>query len=183
MNDFLNKGFLRYMLKFLSIFCIAYYGTIALIGVSSVGGYYSAFVHDYLDYVSLLRYLLIHSSKFVLSLLGYSTYLPDIYTLKMVKGRGVHIGYDCIGYGVLIFWMAFVLANKGTWKSKLLWIAGGSFIIWMVNVFRVSILLISINKNRPLPFNLEHHTLFNILAYLFIFLLIFMFDRKQKKEV
>ena len=175
-----DKGFGLYMLKFLSFFCIAYYGTIGLIGICTPGGYYVPFVQKYLDYVSLLRSLLLHSTKAMLSLFGYATYMPDIFSLRMRGGRGVHIGYDCIGYGVLIFWWAFVFANKGNWKNKILWIFGGSLLIWSINVIRVSMLLISINENRPLPFNLDHHTLFNIAAYAMIFVLIYFFDRMQR---
>ena len=169
------------MLKFLLTFCILYYGTIAMIGITSPGGWYSAFADKYLDYVSGLRWLLLHSSMFLLKVLGYSIFLKDVYTIKLQNGLGVHVGYDCIGYGVMIFWFAFIYANKGSFIKKAKWAIGGLLIIWLVNVIRISLMLISINQKWISPFNLDNHTLFNIAAYTVIFTMIYFFDRAEKK--
>ena len=172
------------MIKFLSAFCIMFYGTIAWIGIASPeGGYYSPFVHKYLDYVTWLRSLLLHASMFFLQLLGYHIYLSDAYTLKMRNGSGVHVGYDCIGYGVMIFWMAFIFANKIEFRKKIRWLFGGLLAIWTINVLRISLLLIAINHHWPLPFNMNNHTLFNIAAYLLIFIMIYFFDRSEKNKL
>ena len=175
--------FFRYLLKFILAFCILYYGTIAMIGVTSPQGFYSAFADDYLDYVSLLRWVLLHSSKLLLNLMGYQVYLKDIYTIKLQNGLGVHVGYDCIGYGVMIFWVAFIFANEGSFSKKLKWMAGGLLLIWIVNVLRISMMLLSINHNWSSPFDLDNHTLFNIAAYTVMFTMIYFFDRSKKNEL
>src|SRR5689334_22919877 len=107
----MNKSFIKYLIKFILSFCVLYYGTIAFIGISSPGGYYVRFADRYINYVAWLRASLLYTSNGVLKLLRYPVYLPDSYTIKLEKGSGVHIGYDCIGYGVLFFWIAFVFAN------------------------------------------------------------------------
>lgn len=177
-----TKPFMSYLLKFLLTFCILYYGTIAMIGLVSPGGYYCAFADRYLDYVSGLRWALLHLSKLQLQAFGYDVYLKDIYTIKMRNGSGVHVGYDCIGYGVMIFWFAFIYANKGSFIKKAKWAIGGLLIIWVVNICRISLMLISINEKWSSPFNLDNHTLFNIAAYTVIFTMIYFFDRNEKKN-
>lgn len=177
-----SSVFIRYLFKFLFTFCVLYYGTIAMIGITSPGGWYLAFADNYLDYVSGLRWLLLHSSKWLLLISGYPVYLKDIFTIKLQNGLGVHVGYDCIGYGVLIFWGAFIFANNGSFIKKAKWMLGGWLAIWIVNVLRISLMLIALNKNWSSPFNLDNHTLFNIAAYIVIFSMIYLFDRAQKKE-
>lgn len=171
------------MAKFLLAFCIMYYGTIAWIGITSPGGYYSAFADKYLDYVSLMRYLLLHSSAFILDVLDYKVYITDTHSIKLLNGSGVHVGYDCIGYGVMIFWVAFIFANKAQLQKKIQWIAAGLLAIWIVNILRVSLMVIGIKQNWASPFDLDNHTLFNIAAYAVIFTMIFLFDRSQNKRL
>ncbi len=174
--------FVKYLLKFLLTFCVLYYGTIAMIGITSPGGLYIEFADKYLDYVSGLRWLLLHSSKIFLRLLGFDIYLKDIFTIKLQNGMGVHVGYDCIGYGVMIFWFSFVFANSGSFMKKARWMLGGLLVIWIVNVLRISLMVVALNKDWKSPFDLDNHTLFNIVAYAVIFTMIYMFDRAQKKE-
>lgn len=177
-----DKKFIGFLIKFLLTFCILYYGTVALIGLVAPGGYYSAFANKYLDYVGGLRYLLLQSSRGVLALFGWHTYLKDEYTIKLLNGSGVHVGYDCIGYGVLFFWVAFIYANEVPISKKLSWMLGGVLCIWIVNVIRISLMLVAVNyKWKPL-FNLDNHTWFNIAAYSVIFTMIFSFDLSEKKQ-
>lgn len=177
-----SRSFIQYFVKFILVFCVLYYGTIGLIAVTSPGGYYSEFLHKYFDYVSLLRSALLHSSKFFLSILGFKVDIADSQSLKMDSGSGVHIGYDCIGYGVLFFWMAFIFANKVSFKKKIKWIFSGIIIIWIINVLRISLLLLAIEKNWHAFFSINNHTAFNIVAYAAIFTMIYFFDRSEKIE-
>jgi exosortase/archaeosortase family protein len=177
-----STPFTRYLLRFLLTFCVLYYGTIAMIGITSPGGWYLGFADHYLDYVSGLRWLLLHSSKLLLQLFGYDIYLKDIFTIKLQNGLGVHVGYDCIGYGVMIFWIAFIYANSGSVIKKAKWMLGGLLLIWIVNVLRISLMVVALNKNWSSPFNLDNHTLFNIVAYIVIFSMIYLFDRAEKKQ-
>jgi exosortase/archaeosortase family protein len=177
-----NKAFLQYLFRFLLSFCILYYGTLAVIGLAAPGGYYSPFIHNYLNYVGWLRFALLSCSKLVLTILGYHIFINGLYTIMLYGGHGVHIVYSCIGYGIMSFWVAFIFANKGKWQKKIKWIAGGVALIFSINVVRISLLLIAINKQWSTPFNINHHTLFNIVAYVAIFILMYFFDRSQRSE-
>jgi exosortase/archaeosortase family protein len=176
----MNKKFIQYVLTFILIFCVLYYGTIAMIGITTSGGYYNEFAANYLNYVAGLRWVLLHSSKIVLNTIGFDVYLKDIYTIRQAGGAGVHVGYDCIGYGVLFFWVAFIVANSGSILKKIKWIAGGLCIIECVNIIRISLMVIAVNKKWLLPFKLDNHTLYNIVAYLVVFSMIYFFDKVNK---
>ncbi len=175
------KQFLFYTLKFLGVFAIAYFGTIAWIGLAAPGNYYSPFIDQYLDYVSWLRSSLLHTSKWVLEMTGTAIVIPDAYSLQVVNGASIHIGYDCIGYGVMSFWLAFVIANTGSFLKKGVWVSVGLITIWLINILRICLFLVTLNKKQTMPFGLDNHTFFNITAYIAIFILIYLFDKSQKK--
>ena len=177
-----NRTFLNYLLKFLLTFCVLYVGTIAWIGITAPGGYYWPFAATYLNYVAALRRLLLHGAKIFLEALGYAVYLKDAYTIRIQNGLGVHVGYDCIGYGVMFFWLAFIVANKGSFAKKIKWVGIGLLIIWLVNVLRIALMVIAVNDHWPSLFNLDNHGWFNMAAYTVIFCMIYLFDRSQNKE-
>lgn len=102
--------------------------------------------------------------------------------MQVRGGRGVNVGYDCLGYGVMSFWIAFVFANNGTWKRKLGWMAIGAFALWLINVLRISLVLVGANKNWKFPLGWDHHTWFNIVAYVAIFGMIWIYDKGTSKK-
>jgi len=179
---FTDKKFWTYLVKFTVVFCICYFGTLAVIGIAAPGGLHSAFVEKHLDYVSWIKLSLIHATAFILSLFDISTYTAPGFIIRFTGGNGVHIAMDCVGYGVYSFWIAFVVANKGRIFKKSLWIAGGLLGLWLINVLRITLYLTSLNRNWSMPLGLDHHTWFNICAYLLIFLLIFLYDRSFSKK-
>lgn len=176
-----QNSLVRYLFKFLLCFGLLYYGTRAMIGITAPGGFYWAFADRYLDYVSWLRTLLMNTSRMVLELAGYDIYMKDAYTIRMQGGLGVHVVYSCLGYGVMSFWTAFIFANKGTFRQKSFWILTGLLVIFSVNVGRICIMLVAVNKKWKSLFSLDNHTWFNIIAYALIFLLMWLFDRSNKR--
>jgi exosortase/archaeosortase family protein len=157
---------------------VLYFGTLAVEGMAAPEGkYYSSFIDKYLDYVSWLRSSLTHATKLFVSAFGYHADLLSPTLLQVRGGRGVHVGYSCLGYGVLSFWIAFVFANRGSWKRKAAWIFGGAFVLWIINVLRISLVLLAANRNWEFPFGWDHHTWFNIVAYGTIFAMIWVYDR------
>src|SRR5438128_1967844 len=100
MKSSINKGYIIFITKFIGIFCLLYFGTLAVIGLSTPESYYSPFVAHYLDYVSLLRSSLLHTTKTILAFFGFNTTYRDKYTLMGEYG-GVRMVYTCIGYGVM----------------------------------------------------------------------------------
>ena len=105
------------------------------------------------------------------------------FLIRINGGRGVIIAMDCVGYGVYSFWIAFVAANSGTLWKKIAWIISGLFILWFINVIRITLFLVAINKGWPMPLGIDHHTWFNIAAYGMIFILIWLYDRTSENKI
>jgi exosortase/archaeosortase family protein len=178
--NILNNGFIKYLVKFIICFCLLYYGTLAMIGFASPGGYYSPFIHNYVNYISLLRFCLLFCSKTLLTIFGYHVFIDGMYVIRMYNGSGVHLVYSCIGFGIMSFWIAFIFANNVSWQKKIKWMLGGGVLIFIINVIRISSLLIVINTKWSKRHSIDNHTLFNIIAYLLIFAMIYLFDRSEK---
>ncbi len=178
-----NKKVYLYIFRFLLYFVAFYYTTQLIIGLTVPGNYYSSFVKEYLDYVSVLRRSLLAGAHFVLYMLGYDSHVEGNFFLRVAGGRSVRMVYSCLGIGVFSFWAAFVAANKGKPVRKLLWVVAGWVVLWCINVMRIALLLLATNNNwRNTVPHVDHHMLFNISAYLAIFLLIYLYDRALSKK-
>lgn len=172
-----------YIVKFLGIFSLLYIGTLAVIGMSSPGGtFYNEWIARNLDYVSWIKLTLVHVPSFILRLFGIASHQEPGFILRIDGGRGVFIAYSCVGYGVYSFWIAYVVANKGSFLKKMKWAAAGVLGLWFINVIRITLFLQAINMNWPMPLGIDHHTWFNIFAYLLIFILIILYDKSLRKE-
>ena len=171
-----------FLIKFIAAFCLLYFGTKAVIGLTVPGGYYSAFINHYLNYPSWLRYSLMYGSHVLVAAFGFNTYLPDAYHIRMVNGHGVRLVYACLGYGLLSFWVAFVFAGKEQVISKLKWMAGGCAIIWLINVIRISLILIVTNSNWHFNIPVNQHTLYNVVVYACIFLMAWLFKKGHARN-
>lgn len=177
------QSFAIYLVRFACVFCIFYFGTLGIIGLSSGKNLYSPFVASYLDYITPLRHSILQSCNFLLQGLGYTTLFTDEFTLSIPNRAAVKMVYSCVGYGVLSFWTAFILANRGNVYKKIKWLLCGWVFLWSLNVLRVFLLLITIDRQNDLSFPIDHHTIYNIVAYGFIFLLMYFYDRAEKRNV
>lgn len=135
----------------------------------------------YLDFIPAFRNSLLQSSKYFLQLFGYEAYQPDHIHLSLAGSRSVQLVYSCLGYGVMSFWLAFVFANNGSWKKKAAWMLGGSVVLYIINVVRISLTLLGNSKKWHWPFGWDNHTWFNIAAYGAIFLMIWLYDRGGRR--
>lgn len=176
------KSILVYLARFLGAFCLLYFGTKAVIGLTVPGGYYNEWFAKYFDYPALLRTSLLHSARIMAGVFGYNAYLRDAYHVSMVNGRGVHLVYACLGYGLLSFWIAFVFANKGSSMKKIKWMAGGCIVICLANITRIFLVLLSSNQHLKIPVTMDEHTLFNVIVYALIFGMIWLFSRSENRR-
>jgi exosortase/archaeosortase family protein len=179
MSVIFDKKFLWFVASFLVLFALLYYGTIAMIGIAAPGGYYSPFVEHHLDYVSWIKKSLMAGVGWVLGMVGYDTVKQPDFVVRIAGKKGVLIAMDCVGYGVYSFWMAYVIANRGKWFNKMFWVLAGVLALWMINVVRISLFLVAVNKNQSMPLGIDHHTWFTLWAYGFIFLMIWWHNKKQ----
>lgn len=177
-----DRQFVMFALKFLILFAIFYFTTTLIIALAAPGGLYSPFVQKYLDYVTALAKSLEWGTRFFVKVFGYDTYILPNFIVRIVNGTGIRIAFNCLGYGVMSFWIAYVLATTKPWLKKFGWVIFGWVLLWIINVIRLGLLLLAYNKNWEMPLGIDHHTWFNICAYGAIFTMMYFFERKSKNR-
>jgi exosortase/archaeosortase family protein len=173
-----NPGF-RFIVKFLVFFLGLHYGNELFIGMTAPGGLYIPFLEHHLNYVAWLRQSILWGAKLVSGIFGYEAYIDGPFHLRSVTGPGVQMVYSCIGLGIMSFWAGFVLAHSISWKKKAIWTFAGLLMIWVVNCFRVSVILAAAVNRWNASKYLDHHDMFNILAYILVFILIIIFVKRN----
>lgn len=182
MSMWKDKGFLKFVVKFLLLFLVFYFGTLMVIGLGAPGGVYFPFVDKYLDYVSGISHTLVAGTRGLLQIAGIETYTLPNFIVRITGGTGVRIAFDCVGYGVMSFWLAFVLASTGVFWRKMVWVGVGWLVIWFININRIALLLLAYNKGWGMPLGIDHHTWFNIVAYAAIFTMMYIFDKDNRAK-
>jgi exosortase/archaeosortase family protein len=171
-----------FKLVFLVLFL--YYVTVLFNGlVSPEGTHYSAFLDHYLNYISWVRQSIMYVSNFIAHLSGTNSYISGPQMMKLGKDIEVEIWLPCLGFGVMSFWISFIVNNTGTFKAKVTWAIGGIASIWLINCLRIALLLISIDRGWPQNTIIDHHTLFNLAAYICIVGLMYSYSQYNKNTV
>jgi len=176
-----DKKFIRFLLVFAATFLFFYFAAQFITGLAVPGGSYSKFVEKYVDVAGWLRSSLIVATKMFVTLFGINAVRTDEYVLRIINANGIRIVYSCLGFGVMSFWIAYIVATVAKLKSKVKWLLGGLVIIWIINVIRISMVLVAGNKGWKFPFGWDHHTWFNIVAYCAIFAMMYFFEKEIKK--
>ncbi|MBC7887075.1 MAG: exosortase/archaeosortase family protein [Ferruginibacter sp.] len=170
--------FVRFLLLLLAL---RYFNVFYIAIVDQKGLIYSSFLDNYLNYISWIRNSVLYSSNAITHAMGINSYVSLPFYLKTVNGSYVEMVYDCLGLGLMSFWVAFVVANKESLKRKITWCAGGIICMWFINCWRVALLLIALENHWKLNSILDHHTLFNIVAYSLILIMIYLYTKDGKK--
>ncbi len=179
---FAKNTFLQFILVFAFVFLICYFGALFITGVAIKGGMYSPFVEKYFNLSAWLRSSLIAGTKLFVSFFGIETIRTDDYVLSIPKANGIRIVYSCLGFGVMSFWTAYIIATSAKKVKKIQWLFIGLLLIWVINVLRISMVLLAGYKGWKFPFGLDHHTWFNIIAYVAIFMMMYFFEKNIKKS-
>ena len=172
-----------YLVKFILLFLTLYYFNLFYVAVvDGKGLLYSRFLDKYLNYINWLRDSILYTSNMISHLLGLNSYVSLPYRIKVFHGPYVETVYACLGIGNTSFWVAFVMAHHDAWKRKILWVAIGMVSIWFINCWRIALLLLALQHGKAINKYLDHHTLFNIVAYLLIFFLVYLYTRNVRKS-
>ena len=154
-----------------------------MIGLASPENWYSPTIAKYFDYVSWLKKSLIWGSQKFLGLFGYTVFEDKDFVARINTGHRVMVAYDCVGYGVYSIWLAYILSNDIGIKQKLIWSLGGLLLLWSINVVRISLVLLALSKGWDMPLGIDHHTWFNIAAYLLIFGMLLLVERSKNRHI
>ncbi len=173
-----DRGYILFLLRFLGLFSLLYFGTYAFIGLSTEGGYYIPFL-KYIDYVSWYRQLLLGSAETVLDLFGYDAYTRGPYLLYINGKSGIQLVYECLGIGVLSFWIAFIVTyQKAARKTRVQWVLAGILLITVLNIIRIIVLLLAVYKHWINIAGIDHHTLYNIIVYVIVLGMVLCYSKK-----
>lgn len=173
----------RFVILFLGLFSLLYYFNIFFMGITAPGNYYSPFFNENLNYIREFRSVLIAISAAVLRLFDYTVFTSDT-TLHALNVGGINVVYSCLGFGVMSFFIAFVVAwPEKSWKNKLWFIPAGLLFIQTLNIARF-ILITLFWRNSPYRNLVDHHTLFNFILYALLLAMIFFWiNSSDKKQV
>ena len=170
--------------RFIIIFLVAYlildYFTLFYMGVTAPGNLYSSFLDENLNYVRGFRLFLLSITSGILQLMGHDVVTTDT-MLHAYNVGGFNIVYSCLGFGVMSFFVAFVIAYPKSLKSKLLFIPIGLILIQSLNVLRL--LLITLYWKRSFLMGIiDHHTLFNIILYALLLAMLYLWVNSGNKN-
>lgn len=87
----------------------------------------------------------------------------------------------CNAISVIILFVSFIVAFSSTVKSTLLYVLGGSTIIYILNILRIGFIIMILNK-YPEQEHLIHGVLFPLIIYGIVFLLWFLWIYKFSKH-
>ena len=170
----------RFLIIFLSLFCFLYYFNIIFIGLVAPGGYYTPFLAQYLNYIEGLRYALMQSSASIVRALGEQVFTTELW--MRVTGRGGFImAYDCLGFGIMSFFTAFVVAFPKPLKTKFWFLPAGLLLIQSLNIIRF-VLLGLYWKQSGLKAVIDHHDLFNIILYIILMIVLYFWVNSNQPK-
>ena len=165
------------LIIFLSCFCVLYFGIKGFIGITAKGGYYIFFLDEYVNFVVWYRNFLFSGTKIMLAAFGYTGTVTNQYIIQINGSNKVQLVYNCLGYGVISFWIAFVVSNEGRLLNKVLWILGGIAAFSVMNMSRIAIILVANYKHYASVLPIDHHALFNICSYVLIGFFVYAYAR------
>ncbi|WP_462264898.1 exosortase Y [Mucilaginibacter sp.] len=165
---------LRFAITFVVLFALLYGFYLFYLGITVPGNLYSPFLDHHLNFISGLRFILIQSSSAVLQACGYPTKTTE-FQLMVPAHNIIIIGYDCLGFGVMCFFTAFVLAYPKPLLQKLIFLGAGLLIIQLLNILRF--ILLTLHWHRSKVYIADQHTVFNIVIYVLIMASIFIWIR------
>lgn len=163
-----------------------------------VYGFFSVLYYFYLElsegskyYPDYLTHVVAKQTEILINGFGYNTQVlphPDEASMKVIVNDKyiARVIEGCNAVSVIILFMSFVVAFSGKLKTTMLFILSGSVLIYVANLFRITLFTIAI-YNYPEKKAILHDVLFPIAIYGFVFLLwIFWVNRfsnlKKKHE-
>jgi exosortase/archaeosortase family protein len=123
---------------------------------------------------------IIYPSKWLLNFLGYPTVILER-TISIPGFRGIIIHAPCLGFNVFSIFIALIIAYpvKAKFWKKTWFILSGLILIHLLNILRVSALVILNRYSFRITY---HHELFNLFIYGFVFGAFYMWIHYDSKK-
>lgn len=119
-------------------------------------------------------------STWLLQSFGYETLAEvdsNIRTVGIEGGHPLWIGDECDGLTLFAIFSIIIAAFPGPWKKKLWFIPLGILLIHILNIIRITALVIIV-KYYPDSLDFNHTYVFQTIVYLFIFGLWYWWAKK-----
>jgi len=177
----LKSKAVRFSVTFVLLFLAFYYFNIGFLSITSpLSKNYIPFVADNFNYIRLLRHMLLHSTTFLLNCAGFATIMND-FEMRIAGYGGIRIAYDCLGFGLMSFFTAFVLAYPKQLRQKMVFLISGLVAIQIFNILRLALVALFWGKNAQRV--IDHHLIFNSIIYTLISIALYFWvtadDRKK----
>jgi exosortase family protein XrtF len=135
--------------------------------------------------VDAITRLVAENTETVLSWFDKSIFIKEdskgaFFTLYFNQKGLVRIVEGCNGISLIILFVSFVLAFSGNLKNTLLFIFGGSLLIYILNILRIAFLSILIYR-FPSQLHFLHGVLFPLVIYSLVFVLWIIWVNKFSK--
>jgi exosortase family protein XrtF len=105
----------------------------------------------------------------LLTAMGYSVWVVER-IIGLDGMNGIWLVDGCNGLEVFGLFIGFVVAYPGTWRNRAWFIPAGIFLIYVVNVVRIAVLVVT-QQEWPAFFDLMHDYLTTSVFYLVVFVL------------
>jgi exosortase family protein XrtF len=103
-----------------------------------------------------------------------------LFTLYFHQKGMLRIVEGCNGISLIILFVSFVVAFSGSLKNTLLFVFGGSLLIYILNILRIAVLIILLYR-FPSQLHLLHGVLFPLVIYGLVFILWIVWVNKFSK--
>ena len=165
---------IRFSITVVAIYLILSQGNLFMNSVLSPNGrFFNAFLYENLNYIQWLRNALINPSIWILNLFNYET-LRSKHEILIIGGIKLNVNYSCLGLGTMSFIIAYVTALPKKFTKKVNIILMTSFIVYILNIMRITALGVVFSNNRSLKSSLTyHHEVFNVLIFIIILFILF----------
>ena len=121
------------------------------------------------------------TSKWILEHLGYVVFTGEEGVVGIDGSGGIWIGDGCNGIALFALFTGFIVAYRGNWKLKIVYIILGIACIQLLNVIRfVALAILDVHSRAWTEFN--HTYTFTIIIYAFIFMLWILWVNKFSKK-
>lgn len=163
---------LKFIILFLCLFFFLNAINLYFFSASSPQGkYYNEFFAKHFNYIQWIRSSLIFFSSEILKVVGIKT-ISNAYQMISFSGTVVNVNYSCIGLQLFSFFTAFAVSFP--LKKRLNFLLIGFLIIYLLNIFRITIIIFIIHY---FPLQREymdlHHEIYNIFIYICLFILMY----------
>jgi len=173
------------ILLFLFLYFFIKYAFYFYVGLTTPGGkIFSSFLINYANFPYWLTITVTKISKILLELSGYEVYQISDSNITIRGSRGVTVAWGCLGVGAIGLWIAFIIAHRNfSVKNKLKWVVAGVALIFIINILRIDMIVLSNYYNWKYFRSFNAHTSFDILTYavILVLMLVFVFAFNRRK--